>query len=151
MQVLMLMGIIFMYAPQALSQQETINEGAIKVSYLNEQNEVTETSYIPYYTERRDYKTRDVNGLTEVTFYYANGNVQERGYFKNGKLEGKWTRFNKAGEKVQMANYQNGQKIGRWFFWLQGGERLRVMDYQSNELIKSQEWHIAKGEMLAES
>lgn len=151
MQVLMLAGVLFMYAPQVLSQSETINEGAIKVSYVNVQNEVTESRYLSYYTPQRDYSTRDVNGRTEVTFYYANGKVQERGYLKEGLLQGEWIRYNEAGEKVQIANYENGQKMGRWFFWLQDGERLRVMDYRANELIKTQDWHIAKNEMLAES
>lgn len=38
-----------------------------------------------------------VGNLVKATYYYDNGSVQQEGFFKDGKLEGKWTSFDLNG------------------------------------------------------
>ena len=39
--------------------------------------------------------------MVKATYYYANGNVQQVGYFKDGKLNGKWTSYDASGNIIE--------------------------------------------------
>ena len=54
--------------------------------------------------------------LVKATYYYDNGNVQQVGYFKDGKLDGKWTSYEVNGNVKAIAEYTNGEKSGKWIF-----------------------------------
>jgi antitoxin component YwqK of YwqJK toxin-antitoxin module len=64
-------------------------------------------------------KLEDVNGLVKATYYYDNGQVEQEGFFKDGKLEGTWVSYNENGSKKAVAEYTNGEKTGKWFFYNQ--------------------------------
>ncbi|APY10756.1 nicotinic acid mononucleotide adenyltransferase [Seonamhaeicola sp. NFXS20] len=59
--------------------------------------------------------------LTEATYFYADGSIQQKGTFnKAGKLHGTWTSYDKAGNKLAVGNYENGKKVGKWLFYANG-------------------------------
>ena len=54
--------------------------------------------------------------LVKATYYHEDGTISKEGYFKNKKLTGKWTRFDKQGNKVQLAFYKEGKKNWKMVF-----------------------------------
>jgi len=53
----------------------------------------------------------------KATYFHANGEVSQQGYFVDQKLDGEWKMFNEEGEKIAVGNYDNGVKTGTWLFW----------------------------------
>lgn len=78
----------------------------------------------------------------KATYFYENGQVQQEGYFENGKLEGRWISYNEAGEKIATGDYKAGVKTGKWFFWSQnaGKGKLAEVDFTNNEIAKIKNW-----------
>jgi len=78
----------------------------------------------------------------KATYFYENGQVQQEGYFENGKLEGIWVSYNEAGDKIAMGEYDAGVKTGKWFFWSQvdGKNSLSEVDFSSNKVEKVKSW-----------
>ena len=70
--------------------------------------------------------------LVKATYHYDNGNIQQVGYFKDGKLEGKWIAYDAQGNKLSVGEYSNGQKTGKWFFW--NDAKLSQVDYSNNQV-----------------
>lgn len=76
--------------------------------------------------------------LVKATYYYEDGSISTEGYFKDKKLTGKWTRFDKKGNKTQLAFYNEGKKIGKWFMW--ENESLREITYNNNAIESVNLW-----------
>ncbi|TRX33487.1 membrane-binding protein [Flavobacterium sp. ZT3R18] len=74
----------------------------------------------------------------KATYFYENGQVQQEGFFENGKLEGIWVSYNEAGDKISSGEYVNGVKNGKWFFWK--GNNLSEVDYSNNKVSKVKNW-----------
>ena len=55
--------------------------------------------------------------LVKATYYHDNGTVQQVGYFKDGKLDGKWTSYDVNGNVKAIAEYTNGVKSGNWTYF----------------------------------
>ena len=55
--------------------------------------------------------------LVKATYYYEDGSISTQGYFLDKALTGEWTRFDRKGNKTQIAYYDNGKKVGKWFVW----------------------------------
>ena len=45
------------------------------------------------------------------------GETMYEGSYKNGKRNGKWTEWNKKGQKKFERTYKNGKKDGLWTEW----------------------------------
>ena len=71
--------------------------------------------------------------LVKATYYYANGNVQQVGYFKDGKLDGKWTSYDANGNIKAVAEYTNGEKSGKWIF--SDAIATKEVDYSNNQIV----------------
>jgi antitoxin component YwqK of YwqJK toxin-antitoxin module len=76
--------------------------------------------------------------LVKATYYNEDGAIETQGYFKNKKLTGEWTRFDKEGNKTQLAYYDNGKKVGKWFVWTQ--ESLKEINYNNNVVVNVNLW-----------
>ena len=76
--------------------------------------------------------------LVKVTYYYDNGTVHVKGFFKDKKLTGEWTSFDTEGNKTQIAYYKDGKKTGKWFLW--GKESLKELNYTNNVLVSVNHW-----------
>ncbi len=77
--------------------------------------------------------------LVKATYYHEDGSISTEGYFKDKKLTGIWTRFDKEGNKVQMAFYKDGKKTGKWFFWNNAGS-LQEVTYNNNTIESVNLW-----------
>ncbi len=68
----------------------------------------------------------------KATYFHANGEVSQEGYFLNEKLHGEWKMFNENGEKIAMGNYVKGAKTGTWTFW--EGDVIKEVDFNDNRI-----------------
>lgn len=97
---------------------------SVGLTYAQENNKVT-------YKEKGD--------LTEATYYYDNGAVQQEGTFnKSGELHGVWTSYDVEGNKMAVGEYKNGQKVGKWLFWTDNS--LKEVEYNDSKIITVNQW-----------
>ncbi|MBY0485807.1 MAG: membrane-binding protein [Flavobacteriaceae bacterium] len=89
--------------------------------------------------QSKEPKLEEVNGLVKATYYFDNGQVQQEGFFKDGKLDGKWISYNENGIKVAIAEYTNGEKTGKWFFW--NDKTLAEVDYSNGAVASIKNWN----------
>lgn len=76
--------------------------------------------------------------LVKATYYYDNGQIQQQGHFKDGKLEGSWVAFDEKGNKKSIGEFANGEKTGKWFFW--SDKQLSEVDYSSSRVAAVKSW-----------
>ena len=76
--------------------------------------------------------------LVKVTYYFDNGQIQQQGYFKEGKLDGSWVAFDEKGNKKSIGEYTKGEKTGKWFFWNQNS--LNEVDYNNSQIAEVKKW-----------
>ncbi|MCL7762265.1 nicotinic acid mononucleotide adenyltransferase [Polaribacter sp. Z014] len=97
---------------------------------------------IGYSQDKQPTYTAEGN-LVKATYYYEDGSISTEGYFKDKKLTGEWTRFDKEGNKTQIAKYEDGKKVGKWFVW--NNESLKEISYDNNAIVSVNLWkHEAK-------
>ncbi|WP_396173669.1 toxin-antitoxin system YwqK family antitoxin [Flavobacterium sp.] len=90
------------------------------------------------FAQENNVKHEIVNKLVKSTFYYDNGQIQQEGFYKNGKVHGEWISYNMNGEKVAIGKYENGKKVGKWFFW--SGADLMEVDYTDTRVAQVKKW-----------
>lgn len=76
--------------------------------------------------------------VTQATFYYDNGKIDQQGFFKHGKLHGNWISYNLQGEKIAIGHYENGKKTGKWIFKTDG--TLKEVDYSDDQIENVNSW-----------
>ena len=76
--------------------------------------------------------------LVKATYYFDNGDVKVQGFFKDKKLTGTWTSFDKQGNKTQIAQYNEGKKVGIWFVWSK--DSLKEITYSDNAIVSVNDW-----------
>jgi antitoxin component YwqK of YwqJK toxin-antitoxin module len=79
-----------------------------------------------------------VNQMVKATYFYDNGNIKQEGFYKDGKLHGKWISFNEDGSKQALGEYENGTKTGKWFFW--NNVTLNEVDYTDSRVADVKTW-----------
>lgn len=79
-----------------------------------------------------------VNQMVKATYYHDNGNIKMEGFYKDGKLHGKWISFNEDGSKQALGEYENGAKTGKWFFW--NDVTLNEVDYTDSRVADVKTW-----------
>lgn len=84
------------------------------------------------FAQKETPKLEVVDNMVKATYFYDNGKIQQEGFFKDGKLEGKWTSYDASGNKLSVGEYSNGQKVGKWFFW--NDNKLSQVDYSNNQV-----------------
>jgi len=94
-------------------------------------------SAIGFSQEKETTFERD-GDLVKATYYFDNGDVKVQGFFKDKKLTGTWTSFDKQGKKTQIAQYKAGKKVGKWFVW--NKESLKEISYDNNTLVSVNDW-----------
>ena len=94
-----------------------------------------------YAQESNDQAKFEKKGdLVEGTYYHANGNISQVGYFKNKKPHGVWLSYDVEGKKITQALYNEGKKDGKWFFWKE--DTLSEVDYAMNEIVGIKEYQM---------
>ncbi len=76
--------------------------------------------------------------MVKATYYYEDGSVKERGFFKDAKLAGKWVSYDRKGEKLMIAYYDAGKKVGKWFAW--NKNTLKEINYSNNVIVSIKNW-----------
>jgi antitoxin component YwqK of YwqJK toxin-antitoxin module len=76
--------------------------------------------------------------LVKVTYYYDNGQVQQTGFFKDGRLEGQWVAYDASGNKKSIGEYSHGIKTGKWVFWTDA--TLNEVTYVDNTVSSVKKW-----------
>ena len=76
--------------------------------------------------------------FVKATYFHANGNIAQTGFYLDGKLHGEWKMYDEEGKKIAMGQYDLGKKSGKWFFW--EGEDLREVDYTDNKIASVIKW-----------
>lgn len=89
-------------------------------------------------------KLEAYGNLVKATYYHENGQIQQTGFFKDGKLEGQWVAYDTKGVKKSVGEYSNGEKIGKWVFF--GESNLAEVNYKNNKIESVKNW---KAEALA--
>ena len=79
-------------------------------------------------------RLEQVGPLVKATYYFDNGKVQQEGFFKDGKLDGKWTSYNESGAVVALAEYKEGVKSGKWII-ASDKVATKEVDYANNEVV----------------
>ncbi|RXR20745.1 membrane-binding protein [Flavobacterium amnicola] len=83
--------------------------------------------------------TYEVQGnLVKATYYHDNGKVKQEGFYKDGKVHGKWISYAENGKKLSLGEYKNGQKSGKWFFW--DAATLSEVDYSDSRVATVSKW-----------
>lgn len=75
-----------------------------------------------------------VGQLVKVTYYYDNGNIQQVGFFKDGKLDGQWTSYSESGTIQTIAEYTNGVKSGVWKYF-DNSIATKEVSYSNNAIV----------------
>ena len=76
--------------------------------------------------------------LVKAAYYHDNGQLKQEGFYKDGKLHGKWAAYNEDGTKLSMGEYNNGVKTGKWFFW--SDSALNEVDYSESRIAEVKKW-----------
>jgi antitoxin component YwqK of YwqJK toxin-antitoxin module len=94
--------------------------------------------------EKNNTKELKLNGdLIEGIFYFDNGQIAQRGHYKDGKLHGEWIAYDQEGNKIAIGKYANGVKVDKWFFWNKG--ELSEVDYEENRIASVNKWKVDEG------
>lgn len=85
--------------------------------------------------------------LVKATYYYDNGKVQQVGFFKEGKLDGKWISYDSTGKLKAVAEFSEGKKTGNWSYFANDictsdvnfseNKIVKVKNYNLNALAKN--------------
>jgi antitoxin component YwqK of YwqJK toxin-antitoxin module len=83
--------------------------------------------------------TYEIQGnLVKATYYHDNGAVKQEGFYKDGKVHGKWISYNENGKKLSLGEFKNGEKTGKWFFWNEAS--LSEVDYSNSRIASVSKW-----------
>ena len=82
-------------------------------------------------------KFTDVPFTGEVSEYNENGQLTEKGNFKDGKLEGEYLSYFADGKLYIKGNYKDGKEEGEWLIYYVGGELYKNEIYKDGKLIKT--------------
>ena len=69
----------------------------------------------------------------EASYYYASGQLMEKGVFTKGQKDEKWTRYNENGTTSAIAFYNLGKKTGTWLVYDENGKKRFEMNYTDGE------------------
>ncbi len=64
----------------------------------------------------------------QFVYFYENGQIMEKGAFKNNLRSGTWKIYNTEGVKLAQADFKKGEKVGKSYNWGNDGELLAIMD-----------------------
>jgi len=86
------------------------------------------------FAQEKNVKNEVVGDLVKSTFYYDNGQIQQEGFYKDGKVHGQWISYEVSGEKVAMGQYENGLKVGTWSFY--APTQVTEVDYSDSRIAE---------------
>jgi antitoxin component YwqK of YwqJK toxin-antitoxin module len=91
------------------------------------------------FAQEKAPKFVEEDGIVKATFYHDNGQIQQEGYYLDGKLDGKWISYDENGSKTAVGIYSNGIKVGNWYFWNSDG--MYEVNYSKNDIVSITKWN----------
>lgn len=91
---------------------------------------VTTYQEIKQVKTKRTYKDGIMNGLTRM--FYANGQLNKQGNYKNGKFHGKWEGWYEDGTKSFEINHAEGLLDGAYITYYKNGNMKEKGVYKDN-------------------
>jgi antitoxin component YwqK of YwqJK toxin-antitoxin module len=87
-------------------------------------------------------KTRDGIELVKGETYYSSGQKESEGTYKNGKKDGKWTRWHRNGQKYSETTFKDGKYDGKYTTWYENGQKREEGTFKdgSEGPIESTSW-----------
>jgi antitoxin component YwqK of YwqJK toxin-antitoxin module len=75
------------------------------------------------------------NGLPdgEMLMWYKNGKLKRKGYFREGKRNGKWETWDESGKKILEVHFKNDQLDGLFVMYNENGEVMERGIYKANK------------------
>ena len=67
---------------------------------------------------------------------HMGGKKKTEGTYKDGKLEGLWTKWYENGQKELEGNYKDGKKDGLWTSWYENGQKEVEGTFKDGELVE---------------
>ncbi len=69
-----------------------------------------------YESGAKHYEGEVVNGVEQGawTFWWENGQVQQKGFFRDGKLDSLWEYFNEDGQRYRSGSFKSNLQDGAW-------------------------------------
>ena len=64
---------------------------------------------------------------------YLGGKTEYEGSYKNGKQDGKWTRWHENGQKQYEITYKDGKPDGKWTYWHENGQKSGEVTYKDGK------------------
>ena len=64
--------------------------------------------------------------------------IKQEGFYKDGKVHGKWISYSESGNKISLGEFNKGEKTGKWFFWSQNS--LSEVDYNNSRVADVKKW-----------
>jgi membrane associated rhomboid family serine protease/antitoxin component YwqK of YwqJK toxin-antitoxin module len=118
------------------ADEEAPKAEPIKIYFNEEWEEVT----TPYFTYFR-IGTRDSLGRWQgrVTDYYANGDVQMKGMYKNDEQQGVFIYYSDHHTYTSAGRYHNDRYIGKWETYHTNG-RLKTEEYYNDRYFLKNLW-----------
>jgi len=112
-----------------------------KEYYLQKGNSKELVREIQYYNDgtikqKGNFKNGVKNG--KWTHYYQNGYIWSEGYFDNGLREGMSIVYFNNGNKQYEGSYSSGKPDGKWSFYNENGEKLKVVLYKNGKIISTE-------------
>ncbi len=90
------------------------------------------------YAQAIEPKYEIQSDLIKATYFYDNGQIKQEGFYKDGKVHGKWISYSEAGEKTAIGEFNRGQKTGKWFFWNKNS--LSEVNYSNSKVADIVKW-----------
>ena len=85
-----------------------------------------------FYSQNITSKYTANNDVVNAVYYYENGQIQQQGSYKDGKLHGTWISYDMNGNKLTTGEYQNGIKTGKWLVWNENS--LKQVEYSDSRI-----------------
>lgn len=104
-------------------------------------------------TPRRvcEYKGSEENKvLLKETFYYANGQVEMTGKYKDGERDGYWTYYYENGNMWSEGFYKNGKNDGKRLTYFENGRLRYEAYYKDNERTGTWKFYDQAGNLIKE-
>lgn len=73
-----------------------------------------------------------VDNEVRAVYFYDNGQIQQEGTYKDGKLHGTWTSYDMNGNKRSVGEFNEGKKVGTWLHW--ADNTLSQVDYNESRI-----------------
>ena len=89
-------------------------------------------------SQERNYKDGNLVGQTNY-YYYENAQIRREENWKYpetvGKKDGKWTWWYLNGQIQQKGNYKDGDQDGKWTYWHENGQLSQERNYKDGVCV----------------